>query len=250
MSIRNRYAHRSRGLPCFYDDDSDEIVRGLYPIEYADDFLGCKLEKSIAGENTTAPWAVLETSTTVALRANEPNGVAEVAISNTDRAELAVLHWGDQLPLMPARGLVVQFVARMPVLPTLGTEAAEFALGVASAHAAALNDVATNAWFYLNTTGLGAVYWESDDTATDNDDQATGVTITAADGWHVFEIDFTSLSAVKFRIDGALVGTASMAAATSAVVQPYIRAGKGKSSANTSKGTWYVDAFRAWQSRA
>jgi len=247
--IRVEYSPFAESRPAAREVASQEHVAALYPVSYYDDFLGAKLEKSITGENTTAHWAVAETVSSVALVANEPNGVVTVPISSADSAQLAVLYYGDQLPLKPANGLVIEFVAKLAVLPVLGTEAAEFVLGVASAHNATLNSVATHAWFYWNTTGLGLTYWETDDNTTDDDDNSTGVTLTNA-AFHTFTIDFTTLAAVKFKMDGVLVGTASMAAATSAVVQPYIRAGKSKSSANTSVGTLYVDSVRYWQNRS
>lgn len=73
-------------------------------------------------------------------------------------------------------------------------------IGVASAYNATLDDVATNAWFRVEGASNNILV-EGDDGTTDTDDQDSGVDLTD-DTFHVFEIDFTDLSAVKFTVDG------------------------------------------------
>jgi hypothetical protein len=160
------------------------------------------------------------------------------------------MYWGDQLSLSMLQGLIFETRVAWHTLPTTGTEKASIFVGLASAHNATPDSVATNAWFH--STGDGIVYWETDDTTTDDDDNTTGITFVA-DAYHILRIDCTAgSSAIKFLIDGTVVGTADMSAldASKAKVQPYIRCSKLKAAANTGVASVYVDYVKVWQNRS
>lgn len=71
-----------------------------------------------------------------------------------------------------------------------------FVFGLCGASSGTFDTHTYNAWFRLEGASLALVA-ETDDNTTDNDDQATGVTLVA-DTWYVLEVDMTNLSAVKF----------------------------------------------------
>jgi hypothetical protein len=75
---------------------------------------------------------------------------------------------------------------------------------------------------------------------------ATGVTATAA-AYNIYRIDFTTITDVKFYIDGVAVGsgtTFDMSTGTGVMVQPYLMCYK---SGGAGLGTLYVDYVRMWQ---
>jgi len=99
------------------------------------------------------------------------------------------------------------------------------AVGMASAHNATADNVATNAWFRLiGATSTTALVVETDDATNDNDDVATGATL--ANVYKRLLIDTSDLTSVKFYVDGARVAattTFDMSDISSGLnVQPYI----------------------------
>ncbi len=247
MSTKARYRN---GIPEFYN--GIETVDRIQDLVFQDDFLGSKFQKIVAGENTVAPWSVTETSVTpIAHVANEVNGVVGITVAATDETELGAIHWGDQLSLSLLQGLVFEARVAFHTLPTtVVSEKASIFVGLASAHNATPDSIATNCWFHA--TGSALVNWETDDQTTDDDDNTTGISFNV-DEYHVLRIDATGgKSAIKFLIDGVEVGTGNMSGldATKAKVQPYIRASKIKSSANTSVAAVYIDYVKVWQNRS
>ncbi len=246
MSTKARYRN---GIPEFYN--GYETVDRVQDLVFADDFLGSKFEKIVANENTVAPWSVVETSVAAITHvANTTNGVVGITVAATDETELGAIYWGDQLSLSILQGLIFEARVAFHTVPTTGTEKASIFVGLASAHHATPDSVATNAWFHA--TGSGLVNWETDDGTTDDDDNSTGITF-AADEYHYLRIDCTGgKSDIKFLIDGVVVGTGDMSGldATKAKVQPYIRASKIKAVSNTGVASVYVDYVKVWQNRS
>lgn len=243
MTTRAKW--RNQGLE-FYD--GYETVKALAPVVFEDDFLGSKLQKIIASENTVAPWTEVTAGTPTSkalLVANTANGIAQMALANTNEAEDATLTFGDQLPLVITQGLIFECRATWNVL----TDAAGGIglIGVCVAHNTDSDTIAGNLWFRLEGASAN-ILWEADDEVTDDDDNDTGVDAVAGT-YHVYRIDCTVATTPKFYIDDVLVGTAACAfvAGTTALVQPYI--GMNKAS-GTSVGTLYVDYVRIWQKRS
>jgi hypothetical protein len=239
----------------YYDSTSGEIIKPVAPIVFYDDFLGNALNKYVANENTTAVWKTTETNlnTGIALVANEGNGVAAIIVDADNNAEVGALYWGDQLGLNMDRGLIFETRLTFHVLPTTGTEHVHAVFGLASAHNTTPDDIATNCWFRVESTAQTALLWETDDGNTDDDDNSASTTLVA-DTYHIYTIDCTSLAAVKFYVDGTLVGTSvdmsTNLTASEAKVQPYFNICKEVSSANTGTGTMYIDYVRCWQNRS
>ena len=246
MSTKARYRN---GIPEFYN--GYETIDRTQELVFADDFLGSKFQKIVANENTVAPWSVVETSVAAITHvANTTNGVVGITVAATNETELGAIYWGDQLSLSILQGLVFEARVAFHTVPTTGTEKASIFVGLASAHHATPDTVATNCWFHA--TGSGLVNWETDDQTTDDDDNSTGITF-AADEYHYLRIDCTGgKSDIKFLIDGVVVGTGDMSGldAAKAKVQPYIRASKIKAVSNTGVASVYVDYVKVWQNRS
>jgi hypothetical protein len=247
--MKGKYAN---GIPTVYNPTDLETVPFGAPVQFCDDFLGGFLQKCVANENTVAPWTTTETTlvTAVGLVADAVNGVVQLTIDNADAAKVAFMGWNGQESLSLKQGLIWECRAALHVLPTgAGGELTSVLLGLCGAYNADPDAIDTGAWFRLE--GDANILWEADDGTTDDDDNDTGVD-AVVDTYHIFRIDATDVSAVKFYIDGELKGTANMSqlTTTTGLVQPMLWAFKTKAAANATVGTLYVDYVRAWQKRS
>lgn len=252
-----KHAKRLHGNEVIYD--GYEHIIAFSQLFFGDDFLGYKLNKFVTAEQTGAWWGSTEVKTggtvTVAVLEDTPNGVASVAIDNTDEAQVAALHCGDNLCLSLKQGLMFEARVTFHVLPTTGTETVQSVFGLASAHNNTLDSIATNAWFRVESAAQTALLWETDDGNTDDDDNAVSGVTLVADTYHIYRIDCTNLATgILFYVDNALVGTSgdmlTNLTDAEAKVQPYFNVSKAKSAANTGTGTMYVDYVRVWQNRS
>ena len=240
---RSRWRH---GVQEFYDAATHEIIHRMSPFCFNDDFGGEELLTSEGGSN--GHWRVLDTgiggNQTTAIGADIAGGVARQALTATDEIEATVLDWNDQMPLILNQGLMVQYVSSLAVLPT---NLAEAVWGLGSAEQITADAYTEAAWFKVD--GDGAVVVETDDTANDNNDVATGVTLVAGEQ-HVFLIDFNTITDVKFYIDGASVATGTtfdMSTVAGLKLQPVMLTHKGDS---TSLCTVDHDRVTVWMNRS
>jgi hypothetical protein len=228
------------GNQTFIEQSSFETVHAMAPVTFYDDFLGTALREDEI-------WSTVQVAlnAAIAVVADAAGGQVSLGMDADNNAEDAVLYWGDQRGIDVSKQAVIEFRARVSVLPTL---TAQFVLGLAGDHNLAKDSVAENAWFKFD--GDGAALAESDDTTNDNDDVATGVTVLATE-WHIYRIDFTDLADVKFYIDGARVAgdttfDMSNLAGAELILQPYFSLDKG---ADTGVGTLLLDYVKLWSNR-
>jgi len=245
MSTMAKYSKFTTGRQVFYDNVTGETLKAMYPIEYYDDFLG-------EAYNTTF-WGTTQTNlnTAIGLSDDVTNGALAIILDSDDNAEVGAVHFSDNLCLSIDQGLVFETRLTFTTLPTTGTETVQAVWGVASAHNTTLDSVSINAWFRLESSANTALLWETDDDTTNDDDNATGVTLVAST-YNIYRIDFTDLSAVKFYVDDVLVGTGDMSGAAGAdfKVQPYFNLSKAVSANNTGTGTMLIDYVRVFQDRS
>lgn len=245
------------------DTVTGETLDADYAVKWSDDFLGVALNKYTANENTAAPWRTIETNlnTAIGLVADEVNGVAQITLDSDDNAEVGYLSWDaagtTQEVLSMNQGLIFETRLAIHTLPITGTETCCFMWGLAGTYHATPDTVDVNAWFRVESSaaGSGTILWESDDNSTNDDDNSTGITVTA-DVYHIYRIECSGTvtgddQAVKFYIDNKLVGTGVMNAltATTGLVVPTFYGMKAKSVANTSEGSIYIDKCNVWQNR-
>jgi len=203
-------------------------------VSFIDDFLGDSISP-IWG----AP-AIVGTTPTVVVASTKH--AVTLTLAATSEVESAVFSGTDFLNYPIAKKPYFEVYAKYS---RGATAAASYArIGLASAVStntteALLGDVVTNLWFKINDTGAAlTVTVESDDGTTDTDAKAL-VGITPVSGtFYKYAIDASNLNAVKFYMNDILVATTSMAAATTATLQPVFVLGKV---ANASVPTLEID---------
>ncbi len=236
MSLRTRWLGN---FLSWFDSTTDESILPIAPVFFEDDFVGRTWD-------TTNRWGTRDTNgATESLKANQANGVVELALAATNEIELGGMDWADQLPLVVNQKLVFEARIRFTVLPTAGALAV---VGLCDAFNAAVDSVAHAIWFRVD--GSGALTVEHDDGTHETSKIATGVTLIA-NQWTVLRVECDVVTALRFYIDGARVASATafdFSAAPSQAMQPVARI--GKESASTAVGTLQVDYVRCWMARS
>lgn len=235
------------GIQEFFDSETFETVGVFAPVFFHDDFIGPNPTFQI-NTATLAVWETVEVNLNTAIgpSADGANGLLSLALDADNNAEDAVLYLNDSRHFNAKADLQVEFRLALSVLPTTGVTVV---FGVAGNHDLDKDTVAENAWFRLDASG--ALDVETDDTTNDNDDVSTGITLVAGE-YHIFRIDFSDLSAVKFFVDGAGVATGttfdmSNLSDSEAILQPYVSLDKAS---GTGVGTLLLDSVKLWSKRS
>ena len=200
------------------------IVRGTreWPVEGGDFFDRAQAFTTTPGVNG---WTIADTSssgTPTYLCITEDGGAAKLTLASTSEAEIVTLYQNDVLPLDLAALQQVEYIVKVADIDSTTT----LVFGVGSARNDTADTVSVAAWFRMEgSASLTAVVVETDDNTINNDDVATGQTLSTT--YKKFTIDFTNgLSDVRFYIDGNRVAsgtTFTMAAATAGQnVQPMV----------------------------
>jgi hypothetical protein len=211
---------------------------------FFDDFLGAQI---IQATNVGGPWAKKDTSSSGAPTmlgvASENTGALKLLLASTGEEEILTLYWSDYLGLSWDKVQRVTFRLKASAITT--NEIAVF--GLASAQNDTENSVAYNAWFRLD--GGVSVLVETDDGSTDDDDNDTGVDISAG-VYKEFVIDFSNgIDDVRFFVTDAggnlrrvlATTTFSMAGATGTYCQPFVQLHKASGSTTPYVTIDYVD---------
>lgn len=234
MSTKARY---ESGLLRYYESSTHETTLVHAPMFRKYDFNGAAL-------NLTNDFTVRDTGGGAeAIVADASSGVIGLALDATSEAQLAGIDMGDERQWVLNQTLNFEARFRFSVLPTTGAIAL---IGLCGDHNATGDTVAENLWFRADASG--ALKCESDDTATDTDDVATGITLIA-DEWCVVRIDATVVTDIKFFINGNRVaaGTTFTHATGGVKLQPVARINKAS---GTGVGTMEVDYIALWQNRS
>ncbi len=179
---------------------------------------------------TTTPgqngWTIKDTSsggTPTYLVATGDGGGMVLTLVSTSEAEVVTMYHNDVL-CFDVR--TIQFVEM--IVKVSGVDAVTvLTMGLASAQSDTDDSVATNAWFRMQgSVSTSNLLVETDDAVTDNDDKATGVTLSST--YKTLRIDFTKgLANVKFSVDGEPVSginTFDMSGLASGLnVQPWVQ---------------------------
>ena len=202
---------------------------------------------------TTTPeggtgWTVADTSSggapTYLTLDDEQGGAMKLLLANDTEVENVCMFHNDILTLSPITLHHVWFVAKTA---SLGTTTV-ISLGVGSNRNDDEDTVAESAWFKMEgADSLTAVVVESDDAVTNNDDIATGTTLSI---YKKLLMDFTEVGSdgtatgakgnIKFYIDGARVAAGTdftMAGWTGAAgnfFQPMVQISKGSTTGTPS----------------
>lgn len=172
---------------------------------FEDDFLG-------GGTITTVgldPWVITDTSssgTPTYVRVDHSEtagvyrpGVAKLTLESTGEAQNVCLSWGNKLAfdINTLRGFEcgLRFVATTGGVKDSTTTVA---FGVTGDRDDTIDSIAVASIFRLaSASGSNVMVVESDDTVTNNDDKATGFTLTDT-VWGKFKIDFSQRDNVKY----------------------------------------------------
>lgn len=212
-------------------------MSGIQDFEvYSDDFTGAVATFPTSADPAT-PWLAVDTSSSGTPVYTKGTSVATLTLAATSEVENVCLAHGDAL------SFDIDDLQRVEMRVKLGatfTSGSELVFGVGSARNDTTDSVACNAWFKMvGASSTTAVYVETDDGVTDDDDNNTGETLSTS--FKRFVIDFTGgKSDVKFYIDGkrVLASTTFSLAGYSAGLQPIIQLQKA---ANTNVDSVVID---------
>jgi len=222
----------------FFDNSTYETTRPLAPRVLIEDFEGDTLN--------TDKWLYASTANEDTQAVDGGNAVLTFTNDGTQQ-EAGVLAAGNSLDWDISKGLIIEFRARLSVLPTGVTEVHLGVLGETQAddsQICAADEYAEHAVFSFD--GNGTCIINTDDGTNEGTGVATGVIVVATD-YHVYRIDFTDDANVKFYIDGVGVATTTtfmMDDIASPLVQPFVNLTK---SAAAGVGTILLDYIKIWQ---
>ena len=247
MTIRSRYLG---GIPRYYDSDTIEEVAALAPVTFYDDFLPNTAGATLATSLTNGtPWIKKEVKTagtpTVAGNSggSKANGTFTGALDATSEKQEASLYNGDVRNFVLGQGLIYEALVKIGTLPTGN---AKIVLGLNGAWADDPDTVANSCYFKL--AGSGVVNCRVFDNSVET--VATDVTLTNA-AFHLFRIDFTDLTDIRFYIDGNRAAGATTFSfggnAAAQLMQAYFSAYKAS---GTGVGGYEVDFVRLSQKRS
>lgn len=149
-------------------------------------------------------WTVKDTSSSGTPTYLTASGEGLVlTLASTSEAEIVTAYQNDVLPFFLNKLKRVSFTAKVSGIDAVTT----LVLGVASAQNDTADTVTTSAWFRMEgSASTSAVVVETDDNVTNNDDKATGKSLSST--LKKMTIDFSEgLSKVRFIYDGDPVGT-------------------------------------------
>ena len=229
------------GILAFFDSLTHERVLPVAGCMFKEDFLG---KDTIPPERFTYIDVSSAGNTTPIIAADVANGVLRLPLDSTSEAQESGVYWNDQRPLVLNQGLVCEMGISLQTLPTL---LGIGVWGLAGNKNAVADTVAESIWFRVD--GSGAITVESDDTANEQAVISTGVTFTAGQK-KIFRIDCTTITDIKFYIDGVNVAagtTFNMSTVPTLALQPYIHLAKAS---GAGLGVIDVDFIRLWQHRS
>lgn len=196
-------------------------------VPYFDDFLG---HGELPSSQSDSDWLVDDTSAsgTPTYSKGGIGGEATLQLASTSEIENVCLHHGDDLNFDIDNLKKVYF--RVKMAQAAMDAASQVAFGVCSARNDAIDSIAAAACFrVIGADDTTAVVVETDDGSNDNDDVATGQTLS--NSYKEFVIDFSGgKSDVKFYMDNGDGNLSRVAASTtfnmsgySAGLQPFVQ---------------------------
>jgi hypothetical protein len=229
----------------FFDGATDETTASFRPCAIDEDFIGPGHSAIPAAGAPAVGYAwvskIVKTAgtPTLAIMPNSAAGIVQLALDPTAESQEATLYANDQLNWDVTKSLRYEARVSMAVLPSLA--GVEMVFGLQSAWIAGPD----NAGFYVRfqANGSGLIYMQTKD-GVNTLSVSTGVTLLAG-AFHVFRIDATTLTDIRFFIDGIPVtvpGTFSFAAVPpSSILQPYASVYKA---AAAGLGTMQIDMIQ------
>jgi hypothetical protein len=234
----------------FYDANTHETITYNNPCELHEDFVGPGHTTIPTAGSPSAgyPWVqkiVGSGPPTVGPVSNYAGGLVRAALTSTSEKEDAALYANDALNWDVTKGLIFEARVAMHVVPSAA--AVEMVFGLQSAWI----DGPDNASYYVQFQALasGLINMRTKD-GVNTISKATSVTLVA-DAFHIFRIDCSDVTDIKFFIDGVQqsANNALSFAATgaSAILQPYCSVYKAS---GTGVGSLDIDALAMAMNRS
>jgi hypothetical protein len=232
-------------LRTFYDLITQETVARFQPCLLDEDFLGAG-HSSIPASGSPAtgyPWVqkLVKTagSPSAAVVANSAAGIVALALDATSEKQEATLYANDQRNWDVTKNLTFETRVAFATLPTTSVE---IVFGLQAAWIDGPDNSAEYVRFQASASGLVNMQTYDGTTTTS---ASSGVTLVAG-AFHVFRIDASSVTNVRFFIDGVETSTTGQfqfaATGANAVLQPYTSVYKAS---GTGVGTVQVDMIQA-----
>ena len=237
-----------------YDAATSETINRYTAVVLDEDFVGPS-HAAGAGIPTAAtvgyPWIQKTVKTggtpTVAAVANAAGGVIRCALDATSEKQEATLYAADVLNWDMTKSTIIEFRVSNHVVPSAA--AVEMVYGLHSAWI----DGPDNASFYADFQQLasGVVNMRTKDGVNTIAAAAVPAVTMAVDTYHIFRIDATDPTNVRFFIDGTEVSTKGQftfaATGANAILQPYFTVYKAS---GTGVGTLDIDMVQAGMNRS
>lgn len=188
---------------------------------FTDDFRRAQTLSTTPGANG---WTIKDTSAmgTPTYTVGSTGCVLTLAADN--EAEVVTLYHNDVLTFpINSPGIVnAEFIVSVSGIDSTTT----LVFGMASAQNDTADSVAHHAWFRMQgSTSLTNLLTETDDATADDDDNATGATLSTTLKKHV--ISFRSLGSVRFSVENARVSSANTftmeAIPGGSMLQPFVQ---------------------------
>jgi len=232
-------------LRTFYDVKTQETTARFQPCLLDEDFLGAG-HTSIPASGTPAtgyPWVqkLVKTagSPSAAIMANSAAGIVQLALDATPEKQESTLYANDQRNWDVTKNLTFETRVAFATVPTLPVE---IVFGLQSAWIDGPDNAAEYVRFQASTSGL--INMQTFD-GTNTISGSSGVTLTAG-AFHIFRIDASSLTNVRFFIDGVEVSADNQfsfgAVAPNSILQPYFSVYKAS---GIGVGTMLIDMIQA-----
>lgn len=177
-------------------------MRGYW--EFEDHFFGARTYSSTAASNVGHGYLIADTSEsgtpTYAAVDGSASGEIAVDLASTSEVENVCLYQGDTLQYSIDR--IVEFEALVKLNQSSLDATSQFAIGLTGDRNDAIDSIAQAALFrVVGSDDVNAIVVETDDGTTDNDDVATGVSLT--DSYAHLLISFAlGKNDVRFFING------------------------------------------------
>lgn len=231
-----------------YDAATAETVTRYTTVTFEDDFTGPGYSTLPTTATTGFPWIkkLVQTSGAPAVGAvsNAGGGVIRLSLDATSEKQEGSFYAADVLNWDMTKSAVWEARISNHVLPTGNVE---FVFGLQSAWV----DGPDNASFYaeFQQSSSGAVNMRTKD-GVNTLSGATGVTMVV-DAFHIFRLDATDPTNVRFFIDGIETSTKGQlsfaATGASAILQPYVSAYKAS---GTGVGSIDIDMVQIGMNRS
>ena len=225
----------------FFDATTHETVEAMAPRKLFQDFEGATYD--------TLNWLYVANGVNTPPALDTIGNVLAALDADGNTQDSGIVSAANVLAWDISKGLVIEFRAKLSVLPTSDTEIHFGVYGQAQANDAQIcsaDDVAEHAVFSFDGSGVCTI--NTDDGSNETTASATGVTVLNS-AYHVYRIDFTDDENVLFFIDGEDVTPAAgvdMSDIASPLVQPV--ALLLKHGADAGLGTVLLDYVKIWAS--